>query len=261
MPLMRNPALPLNFGRELRLAQLRRKRGIASPLLEEKVEQIRSHLAGLAPLEPLAVAASAVLVGSEELDRAASTIGGLGWTVPGWATYDQVANFALKPDRRSLDQAMLRAYARRPARLAELEQSTLASPLLTKWARLYRQATFLVRRRQYLPVVPSLLLILEGIVVTSHGLTTTSKQVRHAVRQLTAEDAGRIRCAWCSLESFLDDVYGDEPSHQTSDATIGRHAVMHGRSLPLWHRADCLRLMQAIETAVLILPFVKLKVL
>lgn len=240
--------MTLTAGQESRLAQLRMRRGLPPPEAWKMAIEAAVQKAFSSPRDPASRWSKYfdhLLNGSPEDDRAGEALGRLGWTVPGWATYPQIRELARLSGVQKLDAAFLRAYRRRPERLRRLVSATVASPHMLKWTRLYRQTLHQYERRQYLVSVPALILIFEGLLT---GFVGKGNRPKLVVRKLITNERGSLRCSWLSLAAFTDRLYANHGHGSPRPGMVNRNLVFHGRSAPLWGRADCLRLLQAIET-------------
>jgi hypothetical protein len=242
--------MTLTLGQELRLLALRSKRGKAdiSKWFSRAVADAEAQASAKTFAEAVAKHIRHLFEGSPEADFAGGELGKRGWTVPGWATYDQIKPLARTPSSHSLDAFFVRQY-RRPGLLSRVTSQTAKRPLMLRWLPLYRQATFLVNRRQHLVAVPALLLTFEGLVVTAVEAAKTNVRPRQVLRELTARQSGSLRASWLSLAAFANTVFGDHHFSGQRPQIMNRHWIVHGRTAPRWNRADALRMLQAIDTA------------
>ena len=241
--------MTLTAGQEDRLAQLRMRRGLPPPEAWKKAIEAAVQKAFSSPRDPASRWSKYfdhLLNGSPDDDRAGETLGRLGWTVPGWATYPQIHELARLGDKQKLDRAFLKAYARGRERLERTARATLASPHMLKWTPLYMQTLHQYKRRQYLVSVPAFLLIFEGLYAGYGDGPRTKPRV--AVRKLINNERGSLRCTWLSLAAFTDRLYANHAARTPRPDMVNRHLIFHGRSAPLWQKADCLRLIQAIDS-------------
>jgi hypothetical protein len=248
--------MTLNWGQELRLLALRSKRGKADAF--ERFKRLVADIETQASVTSFAEAVGSQLrhlfESSPESDLAGEALGKRGWTVPGWATQEQIRALAAYSPQ-SLDAYFVRQY-RRQELLSDLTRGTASRPLMLKWLPLFRQATFLVNRRQHLAAVPALLLIFEGLIVTGAKAGKTNAPPRQILRELSSRQSGSLRAVWLSLAAFTNTVFGDHRFGGQRPQIMNRHWILHGRTAPRWNRADALRMLQAIDTATGLLQLV-----
>lgn len=182
-------------------------------------------------------------------ESAAARVGELGWTIPTWGPLLGYAAYAQYETRAALDKHFLAAYRAGPtSAFPTLKASLLAAPLLAEWTPLLRQSLAAYSRRQYLVIVPALLLVLEGALLESKGRRRSRNKARHIPREWQGDKVGIVRLAWISVASFVDTLFGDHDFREPPPRFLNRHWVAHGRLAPIWRREDCLRLFQALDT-------------
>ncbi len=244
--------MALNLGQQNRLIQLKRKRGERLPAwyqqeMSELIAKLMEAVAAGKP-SPFAGMIRRVRNGCADTERAAIVLGCQGWTIPMWATHGQIKALSAVQGDRALDRAMARRYARHPQLLERIHGETAAAYVIRKWRPLFRQAAFLSGQKQYLVVVPSLLLIFEGLSTLLPTMPSTSSSPKPAFRELPADARGIIRAEWVSVSTFCMKVFGRAPFDEAYPAVLNRHWVLHGRAAPRWGAVDSLRLFQAIHT-------------
>jgi hypothetical protein len=244
--------MTLNVGQEERLAQLQRKRGLPPTaswqrMVEQLAEQVAARIKSGQTDSPFAAVIRSIMTESRTLNAAGIQLGRGGWTMPPWATHEQAKALSRIPPGPKLDQAILRIYMKDPSRLEELHEAILQAWPMRKWRPLYRQAVYLARRKQFLAVVPSLLLILEGLIVEA-GAPGLKARPKDALKPLVAAGTGAVKAQWLGLQSFIDTVYSSCDFNGPPPTILNRHWVLHGRATPRWSQADCVRLFQAIAT-------------
>lgn len=211
------------------------------------VSEIDCQLTGEMMQQVQAIVASLDSLGSEFEDDARE-LGKRGWTMPTWAPIDWVRCLAKFPAEQ-LDAGMQREYSRRRN---ECEKELLArlidSSALLHWRPLLSECINAYRKRQYRVVVPSLLTVVEGAVLSAKDLRLWKDPKRVATEQGDTRDPGTIRAAWFSVEAFLGEVFAKHDFSDPRRPLINRHWICHGRDVPEWGRIDCLRLFQALDT-------------
>jgi hypothetical protein len=193
------------------------------------------------------LAASFDSAGSK-IEGDARELGKRGWTMPMWGPIDLVPYLA-QFTARELDVGLKRQYSRRGN---ELEKELLArlvdKPALLRWRSLLSECIDVYRRRKYRVVVPSLLTILEGAVVSAIDLYSRKPPMKVAAQRVYTHDPGVIRAAWASVQTFLEEVFCTHDFNSPRRPLINRHWICHGRDIPEWDKVDCLRLFQALDT-------------
>jgi hypothetical protein len=58
------------------------------------------------------------------------------------------------------------------------------------------------------------------------------------------------RFIWRSIETFFDQLFSYRAFEDPRPDHLNRHWILHGRDIPDWGRADCLRLLQGLETII-----------
>jgi hypothetical protein len=207
---------------------------------QEQLERIQREFAEIMDQVQASIAA---------LEPEATKLGRWGWTMPTWAPLHLLPALTAKASETEIDAVFLTLYNeqfRRRERhlLKELPSRTVLQP----WKPLVMQCIRCYRRKQYLIVVPSLLIILEGVLVTAANQQHAfPKMIRLAGQQADKADTGTLRLGWISIQGFLAEVFGKAPFDAKRPLRINRHWVLHGRDKPQWKRVDCLRLFQALD--------------
>lgn len=176
-------------------------------------------------------------------------LGRRGWTVPMWMLPTQLL-FVTRMFADDLDAVFVWAYmAEDQKQFRELADGLLGHRLLEHWRPLLRQAISSYRRRQFLLVVPALLTILDGLTaLAGERLEQKSDPTRIVNDQARETGRGIGRYVWASVQEFIREVFRSHDFSSTQPLRINRHWVLHGRDVPKWNRADCLRLFQALDT-------------
>jgi hypothetical protein len=135
----------------------------------------------------------------------------------------------------------------------ELVQALAAAPCLDRWRRMLEGAIHCYRGGWYETAVPALFLCFDGtFAAATDGLDRNASVRTTAVEfRKAAERAVRILC-WASIQGFAHVVYGSREFSEDPPPLVNRHWVQHGRAIPPSPQADCLRLLQALETLSLV---------
>jgi hypothetical protein len=216
-------------------------------IFTEFIEIHRQQMAMLAKQVKALVASLDYAASGVEAD--ARVVGERGWTIPTWGTIDLVRYLAqFGPDE--LDEGLLREYSkRRSAREKELLLRLRTTEALLYWRPLLSECIDIYRKRKYRVVVPSLLPIIEGAVVSTLDLYSYRPGLKRiATDQVRVRDPGMMRVAWVSVEAFLNAVFANHDFSASRPTLLNRHWVLHGRDAPEWSRVECLRLFHALDT-------------
>lgn len=213
-----------------------------------KFSEIDRRLTDMLTQQLNAVVASFDSAGAKVEDDARE-LGKLGWTLPMWGPIDLVSHLA-KFSAEELDEYLQAQYSRRRNELeAELLTGLRDSPSLLHWRSLLSECIDVYRKRSYLVIIPSLLTIVEGAVVSTINLYSRKPKPRTVVdEQVCNHDPGVDRAAWVSVQTFVAEVFRDHDFSAPRPWLINRHWICHGRDRPEWGRIDCLRLFQALDT-------------
>jgi len=183
-------------------------------------------------------------------------LGRLGWTVPLWApaVLPAVIMQRVEPDR--IDELFINTYRKdRYGRFRSMLKGTLRRKAIARWGGLLRQCQVAFLRKQHLVVVPSLLLVLEGLLASSDN-TLHNRSSPRAVAQRHFSRSNHFRAAlWASIQAFVDAIFETRDFSGPRPALLNRHWILHGRDESTWSEADCLRLFQAIDTVSYIVEF------
>ena len=185
---------------------------------------------------------------NDRLVPAAIRLGELGWTVPMWATPAFLIEIAALTDADDIDRVFVRQYrAKRLVAFREMISEMLTRASLGRWSHLLQQADRAYRRRDYLIVVPSLLLVVEGLLALSEGSMTRRTRARGVTKRHLRGRREFRAVLWTSVDAFVQCVFKDQDFAGPRPQVINRHWILHGRDAASAREADCLRLFQAIE--------------
>jgi hypothetical protein len=189
---------------------------------------------------------------ADETLRKSDLLGRFGWTLPMGMTMRQVHLLLAISDPLAIDGCFVEFYTHKNCeRYERLRNELLCSHLLEPWHELLIQCCNAYRREEFLITVPSLLLVLEGSLAKPENDKFQNDQDRKAffvkkLRPLSENDMDRF--IWRSIETFFDRLYEFRHYGDARPGHINRHWILHGRDVPDWDRADCLRLFQALQT-------------
>jgi hypothetical protein len=151
-----------------------------------------------------------------------------------------------------IDAAVVRIYSTNGgAEFEALSRELVRQEELLRWRGVLRQAASAYRRRDYLVVVPALLLVLEGFVATrwqGHG-TRVRQIVEGEVGELRRGMPGSVTLSiWSGLQAFVERLFESRSFEGRRPTRINRHWILHGRGPSDWKQADALRLFVALHT-------------
>jgi hypothetical protein len=196
----------------------------------------------------------------EEADRQMQPVvrelGRLGWTVPLWAPAVLPAVILRRIEAERIDELFTNTYRKdRYSRFRALVKGILARQAVARWKPLLKQCAGAFGRKRYLIVVPSLLLILEGLLASSDD-SLGRRIPPHKVARRQFDRSNRFRAAlWASIQAFIEAVFESRDFSEPRPPMLNRHWILHGRDETCWTEADCLRLFQAIDTLSYIVEF------
>jgi len=186
------------------------------------------------------------------LEGEVKSLAAQGWTIPMWATPSEVVEILRHTQEGKIDDFFVRYYSTDDARhLQRLRTELSSAKRYTRWIPLLEQSFDGYNQGMYLVVVPSLLTVLDGAVAQAGGpeawRSTNVKNV--AAKTLQSASSNSItRVIWASIVAFISNVFQYHDFADDRLAQINRHWILHGRDVPDWGQADCLRLFQAIHT-------------
>lgn len=183
----------------------------------------------------------------------AEAMGRCGWTVPLNADVGEcIRLLRAAHDPESADRAFVAFYSdHEGARFAELLVDLLNRPELVEWHPLLEEVIFAIDAGKYRVAIPALLCTFEGVAQRAWTKQFDNGPGRAAFfdRKLKglAPDAFQ-RPLWSSMKAFVGELYVQ--ARETKPVSLNRHWILHGREPAAGNFADCLRLLQAIHTAV-----------
>jgi hypothetical protein len=175
-----------------------------------------------------------------------------GWTAPQSLTpadvYDLLGPCSTEAD---VDAAFVHLFETEDGCLFESTAVYLIeNPLTLAWHPLLTQVFAAYRRREFLITVPSLLLVLEGVLSVDAG---RSVKVRQRAQDRKSDAERRLpdsltAAEWAATVVFVGLLFENAPFDGQHPGRLNRHWVLHGRDSADWTQSDCLRLLVALET-------------
>lgn len=191
----------------------------------------------------------------DEALESAESMGRFGWTVPlNVGLHQCVALLRAATDAESIDAAFLEFYgADAGARRAELLADLTDRPELLDWLASLEEIAFALDAGKYRIAVPALLATFEGVAIARLSPRFWRSDGRKAFfdERLALHEAGSFDAVmWRALRAFVDELY--QGAFEERPRALNRNWIMHGRGPAEASLADCLRLLQAIETALIL---------
>lgn len=194
--------------------------------------------------------------GTRALDEAmgvltphARRLGDLGWTMPVNEYVDFPVRLLHFVEPEDLDAAFVQLYSLDGgARFAHLSRDLVRAPELSRWQPLLAQCLAAYTRGEYLVAIPALLTAYEGALAVVVDRPHAMKPRQLASDELAAADRNLERILWASVDGFTMRLYGSSDFAGDPPPVLNRHWILHGRDEPRWSQADCLRLLQALQT-------------
>lgn len=173
----------------------------------------------------------------------------LGWTIPLWGPIPLTEMIIEKVAPAEIDSFFVRTYRRSNYKVfRQMLRKMKENPVLVQWRSLLEECASVFRQHHYLIVVPSLLLILEGVLSFPPGAPKRKVRVPSESRRRLAKSELLWTNTWLSISTFLGEVFKGHEFDRERPGLINRHWILHGRDETNWTEADCLRLFQSIDT-------------
>lgn len=191
----------------------------------------------------------------DEALESAESMGRLGWTVPlNVGLHQCVALLRAATDAESIDAAFLEFYsADAGARRAELLADLIDRPELLGWRGSLEEIAFALDAGKYRIAVPTLLATFEGVAIArlSPRFWRSDGRKDFFDERLALHPAGSFdEVMWRALRAFVEELY--RGTFEERPRALNRNWIMHGRGPAEASLADSLRLLQAIETALIL---------
>jgi len=212
--------------------------------------------AGLRELEARMQAALAKVdwdrlrAGLEQVPVHAEALGAAGWTMPNWSTPGEVADILREARTSDIDDVFLRHYeADDGALIEELRTSLQSHGSLARWQPLIAECVSAFDAGQYRLVVPVMLTVVDGAVVSfgdKPRLTNPVKSIPDILK--SQKDGSMLKAAWISVAGFVHGIFKSHSFEADAPDRLNRHWILHGRDEPNWSKIDALRVMQGVDT-------------
>ncbi len=192
----------------------------------------------------------------ETIATNAEKLGSLGWTIPMDATIPDCMRLLERSSNSETADTAFTAFYNADERAAylALKERLLAETELAMWREDLITALARFEHDDYLSCVSVLLPRVEGFLATKGKeprFYMKGARERFFAQKLNTADKSPLNDAlWCSVRAFVDRLY--EPVDFTDQVQLtnrlNRHACVHGRGNYKHTQADCLRLLQALDT-------------
>jgi hypothetical protein len=184
----------------------------------------------------------------------AEELGRRGWTFPIQWCGTRFVEVVKQVPEEELDDGFVSYYTSDDgAAFEELVTYLAAESLLDRWRPLLNGAVDNYRRGYHEAAVTNFLVVFSGLhALATEGLTRNAEERATAAKFRKAEkQAVRLLC-WASLHGFTAVFFRPLRFDEPPPSRLNRHWNQHGRMLAPSPQADCLRLLQAIETLTLL---------
>jgi hypothetical protein len=184
----------------------------------------------------------------------------LGWTLPMHMSLQEFRELVLLDDQTEAVERWFTDYytSDDAAAFVHLKRQLLGSAQLDYWKPLVEQAIWAFEAGYYPLCVPSLLLILEGLIWWHWEVPFDSYKKRKEFFEqkiLGAKSNSIDQYAWKSVTAFVENIFANDVRSDQEYRFCRRNLILHGKTEPSkWSQADCLRLLQAISTVLSRIP-------
>ena len=210
----------------------------------DNTEQARDIAKELAQMGPAMIAGAVLL----RLDKLAQH----GWIIPMHMSLPELQQLVLQdsPTNQWVDDWFVEYY-RQNGRSDNLIKGLISSGRLAFWTPLIEQCGRAFESKDYGICVPSLWLVLDGVIAKLWHTKLRNKKERHKFFQRKIHESNpksALGHMWNSVQVFIDQAFQD---NVRPGRKYKRNLEMHGLSDPTtWGEAHCLRLLQSISTVV-----------
>lgn len=181
-----------------------------------------------------------------------------GWTLPTQLSVSELIEFLASSDADSAASYMLLKLDESDPELIEMERRLSQEARLAEFRTVLPQCFRAIRRSDYAIAVPSLIAMLERVIQTLnpvhlHANTDVTKTLsqRGDIARKAQED---LFCAavWLSLFKVISRLWNNLPLKIPENVGLSRNGVQHGRTEPPNTKAEVIRLLVALETALVL---------
>ena len=174
-----------------------------------------------------------------------------GWTLPMWSTLAGVNDILKHTGIDKVDDYFVRYYeTNQDGDFDRLRSDLLSHSSLKHWRPLVEQCLRAYDRSDYLVPIPALIAIIEGLVANAGGRFLRKADPKNVVQERLNSSSKKsfTRLIWLSTDAFIHRLFESHSFDAGRPVSLNRHWILHGRDVPDWTHADCLRLLQALHT-------------
>jgi hypothetical protein len=178
-----------------------------------------------------------------------------GWTLPMQLSVSELVEFLASADADAAASYMLRKLAESDPELVEMERRLSQEAHLAEFRTVLPQCFRAIRRGDYAIAVPPLIAMLERVIQTLNpnhlqantNVTKTLGQRGEIARR--AQEDLFCSAVWISLFKVVGRLWDHLPLKIPENFGLSRNGVQHGRTEPPNTKAEVIRLLNALETA------------
>lgn len=206
---------------------------------------------GLQVAEALAEASKQLQATLKRADHIAK----LGWTFPSNFYPKDLVHLAKLETKEDADAYVLRWYQENDPALERMEARICGNPAVAPFGTVLPQCFNSIRRGDFSIAIPSLIAVLENVILQLNPPNIVSRDVRKALRKggfvaKHTEDDVFAAAVWLSLHTFVNELYVQIPAMSASvSPVLSRHVIQHGRLEAPNERVEAIRILHTIETA------------
>jgi hypothetical protein len=179
----------------------------------------------------------------------------LGWTFPSHFYPTDLVHLAKLERREDADAFVLKWYGEYDPNLERMEARICENPAVSSFGTVLPQCFRSVRAGDYSIAIPSLIAVLENVILQLNPPNIISRDVKKTLRRggvvaKDAEDNVVAAAVWLSLHTYINELYTDIPATSESvSPVLSRHGIQHGRIEAPNERLQAIRVLHTIETA------------
>jgi len=193
----------------------------------------------------------AFLIDFERLEQASLELASQGWALQMSLTPAKIYKILTARSPKAVDAVFVNLYESNNGSFFNRVAKSLASrDVIAKWRPLLKQVFSAYRRRDFLITIPALLIACEGVLASDRGNETNVKKVvADCVQAQKHREPDSITfLVWRTVERFINELFKNSDFTGARPSVLNRHWILHGRDSSTWTQADCLRLIQVVDT-------------
>jgi hypothetical protein len=179
----------------------------------------------------------------------------VGWTFPSHFYPKDLVYLAKVETRRDADAFVLGWYEEDDPNLEKMQARICGHSAVARFGTVLPQCFKSIRGCDYSIAIPSLIAVLEDVILQLNPPNITSRDVKKTLRKggsvaREVEDNVFATAVWLSLHTFINELYKEIPSTPASvPSVLSRHGIQHGRFEAPNERVEAIRVLHTIETA------------